>query len=110
MNKIDLQWIAGIIDAEGSIEISLIETKRKYCSIMIRRHRIRVSTTDNIIIPRIAKLLKRRYNDSPYRKSITISSNECKELLIKLIPFLYLKQPQAKFLIQAMNYIKKYVH
>jgi len=103
MNDVELQWIAGVIDAEGSIEMSTQRAKRMSYIVIIRRHRIRISTTDNIIIPKIAKLLNRNFADNNYRKTITINSNQCKKLLIKLLPYLYIKQPQAKLLLKAMS-------
>ena len=104
MTKQDLQWLAGVIDAEGSIEVCISFGKRNGYKVLVRKHRMRISTTDNIIVPYIAKILNRHFKGAKlYRKSITMSSNECRELLLKLIPFLYLKQPQARILVQAMS-------
>ena len=104
MNKHELQWIAGVIDAEGSIEMYKQIAKRKYCRVLTRKSRIRISTTDNTIIPRVASILGITYTGvDSYRKLISIHSRQCRELLLKITTYLYLKQPQAIILLRAMT-------
>jgi hypothetical protein len=100
MTKQNLQWLAGVIDAEGSISIYKQPQKRGKYTIITRKYKMRILTTDDIIIPQVAQLLNKQYHKEPHRNHITVYSCECKELLTQLLPFLYIKQPQAKCLLQ----------
>jgi hypothetical protein len=106
----DIKWLCGVIDTEGSFSMSYKRAKRGRRTYRIRTCRLRISTTDDIIIPAASKLLghsqqrshPRNKRHSP-RRTITIIGGQLRRLLPKLIPHLYTKQPQAKLLLAALN-------
>ena len=99
----EIQWLCGVIDAEGSFILTYAkaERKRRYCK--IRRCYLKILTTDNIIIPKICEILKCHHQPHPSKLSIRITGNQLRLLLPRLIPHLYTKQPQAKLVLAALN-------
>ncbi len=111
-----LGWLAGIIDSEGSIMVKICKyfasRRNKYQTKVDMR--LRIATCDNIIIPTVCRLLQLK----PKKLSrVTTAGNEIwgidikrisllKILLPKIIPYLYIKQPHVKLLLEALN-IKK---
>lgn len=60
MSKLtDLQWVAGIIDAEGSMELLYLKKKIKGQKVKSRCAMIKIATCDNIIIPQISQYNKK---------------------------------------------------
>lgn len=110
INKVDLQWIAGIIDAEGSIGLYYKKKKVNGYIIKSRKAILRISTCDHIIIPEISRILNKKYiqkriNKNRIKYIITLTGNKLKYLLSNLVKFLYTKQPHALFCLKAI-YIK----
>lgn len=103
MNKSDIKWAAGIIDAEGSFSISTKFITRKKHKILIRDHRLRIDTTDDKIIPKVSKILGTNFSDNGYRKSITIRPKLARKILPNLIPLLHTKNKQAQIFYDAIS-------
>jgi len=106
----DIKWLCGVIDAEGSFSLSYARGKRggHYCR--IRTCRLRISTTDNIIIPKICDILRRHITESVSRNknhsnrlSVNVIGGMLRQLLPDLIPHLYTKQPQAILTLAALD-------
>lgn len=99
----DLQWLAGIIDSEGSIELRYSKCKRKGYSIAVRVARMRIKMCDRLAVPRVARIIDRGYQNNEYAQSVCVIGGSLRRLLPQLIPYLYTKQPQAKLVLQALD-------
>lgn len=96
----DIQWLAGVIDAEGCFDMKKRKSSKLYS--------LRIVTTDKIIVPKICRLLHKTWaikKPSGEAKSdgysITLSNIHC-YIITKLIrPYLYTKAGQADCVIMA---------
>jgi hypothetical protein len=99
----EIQWLCGVIDAEGSFILTYAKAERKRHCCKIRRCYLKILTTDSIIIPKVCEILKCHYQPRPSKLSVRITGSQLRLLLPKLIPYLYTKQPQAKLALAALN-------
>lgn len=109
-NQNDLQWIAGIIDAEGSIGLYYKKKKINGYVVKSRSAKLTISTCDHIIIPEISRILNKKYfsekrNKNKMKYVISLTGNQVRCLLSSLVKFLYIKQPHALLCLKAL-YIK----
>lgn len=98
-----IKWLAGIIDSEGSFSMSINNVKRNKYNTIVRSHRLRISTTDDKIIPKAAKILGTNFSDNGYRKTITLTAGPCRKLLPYLIPLLHTKRKAAEIFYEAIK-------
>jgi hypothetical protein len=98
----DARWIAGIIDSEGSFNMTKNRSSR-VC-------RCRICTTDDVIVPHICDLVGKRSRcrgASGMAKSngleIRFVGTECRQLLDAVFAHLYLKRPHAECVRTALN-------
>lgn len=106
----DLAWLAGIVDAEGSIDLSRKRCKRGKYTVTVRIARMRIKTCDMVVVPRIAAwfnvmVSKHAPINTLHSESstVTIAGRRLREFLPIIIPHLYIKQPQAKIALDALN-------
>ena len=105
--EITYQYLAGLIDGEGCLMISkatrIAEAKRgiKFCPVM---------SVANNYLPLMEKIMlqfggKIRNQGKPIQKvyNIYFSSNEIRELLPKLLPYLIVKKSQAEILLSYLE-------
>lgn len=108
-----LQWLAGIIDSEGSITLrnSFFHDNRKSGKMKASRNgRITIATCDNVIVPFISelvginyKILNRKTAAGNSIYSIIIGDKKTlKDLLPKIIPYMFTKQPHARILLKSL--------
>lgn len=103
MNESDIRWIAGIIDSEGSISMSINKVKRKNSIILIRNNRLRIKTCDDIIVPYVSFLLRSKYNKLKNgAHEIQLTGKRLKEILQLTIPYLCTKKEHAKTCLESM--------
>lgn len=106
----EIQWLGGVIDAEGSFILTCAKAKRGLYLCKIRKASLIIATTDNVIIPTICQLLNCSCGTYIYNKQkrsaihqVRIGGSSLRLLLPVLIPHLYTKQPQAKLVLSALN-------
>lgn len=106
MKKVDAAWLAGLIDGEGSISMSL-GSKNK---VSLTPSLVVAMTTPSVLreIVRITGFGKvsRGYQNGFGRKPIYrwgIVSRQAASVLRKLIPFLRLKRKQALLVLKVMD-------
>jgi hypothetical protein len=97
------QYIAGIIDAEGTI--TMMKNKKG-----IRNHHLMVCTCDDVIVPYLCKLFHKQIRNKKISGSaknnglkFRLVGSQLREFLPKIIPYLFIKQPQAKLVLNALN-------
>ena len=64
---------------------------------------MRIKTLDKLIVPKIRVLLGKPVSTEQHLLDIKIASGELRALLPLLIPHLYTKQPQARYVLEALN-------
>lgn len=106
----DLQWLAGIVDSEGSIDLRYANAKRDGYQVQTRVARMRIKTCDLVIVPRVANWVGTNTSTKPQKNTnhtsyttTTICGGRLRALLPMLIPHLYTKQPQASLVLEALN-------
>ena len=115
INPIDLSYIAGIIDGEGTIGLhrNHFGPKERYRtpSYMLR---IRVKMTDELIVRWLHSICGGRFYYSKKQigncKSVfewSIVGKAANKLLLELLPYLKLKKPQAEIGIEFAKTINK---
>lgn len=99
-SAVEWQWLAGILDAEGSLEL-------RYRG-AIRHRAVRIRTCDKVLIPLIGNLFGKiptKRGPSGFGKSKSIglyfTSKEADVILCGVLPYLYTKQPHARFILEA---------
>lgn len=97
------QYIAGIIDAEGTISMTLTSRNTRF-------HYLKIVTCDNIIVPYLCKLFKKEIRikkPSGQAKSngfrIRLVGSELRDFLPNVIPYLFIKKQQAECTLRALN-------
>ncbi|MCK5605455.1 hypothetical protein KAR91_26420 [Candidatus Pacearchaeota archaeon] len=113
----ELGWLAGIIDAEGSIRVArgkCVDNRKKGRYKNKYERIIRIASCDNTIIPEVSNLLSLKYTTL---NRVTAAGNKIYHILLsdtklietilsKIIPYIYIKQPHAKLLLKSLK-IKK---
>lgn len=102
----DIRWMAGIVDAEGSISMSKVRVRRrKHWTGCVRRHRMRIKTTDSVIVPYICHITGSKLVpvQGGYANTVTFCGSALRDLLPRLIPHLYVKRKQAEMCRQAIS-------
>lgn len=97
MKKEDLQYIAGVIDSEGSLDISVSKSK----GYVHYYPRIRIKTTDSVIVPHISKLLDKKHETRAM--VISVQGQRCVDLIDLIRPYLLVKARQADKLIELQG-------
>jgi hypothetical protein len=105
--QLELAWLAGFIDADGSINAQIIR-RDDY----VLKYQVRVtltifqSTKRHHILLHIQKLLKkgtiRKRNDGMSELCI-VGATQLKVSLESILPYLELKKPQAKLVLKIIN-------
>lgn len=116
----DLAWLAGIIDGEGSVQIT--KCKRNYktgSSWFVYTFRIHIYNTDNLIIKKASEILQNnsisfriyikkdfkitQWNKKTYYYIQIQRKQDLKNILEKIIPYLIKYEKKAKLLFELMN-------
>jgi hypothetical protein len=109
ISRVELAWLAGVIDGEGSIGIYR-DTHRKKPRM---RTTIKIANTDVRIIARVSEILFkaniRFYYTLTKRRLFcltihTIGFRSCKKLLEMVLPYLVGKKDQAKLMVEYLTY------
>lgn len=112
MKQIDLAWLAGIIDGEGSVYCAA-NKKRKAC--------IETGITVETVSPEINNKIRRIYKrerihfyeykshtkNYPSIRFMVRNQIDCTKLLKILLPYLTCKKKKARLMIQYCNYRKQ---
>ena len=111
LNKDDLIYLAGFLDGDGSILAQIVFDKtRKYdfrirVTINFHQHKRRAWFLIWIgKLLKIGKLNKRKTSNWEYT---IYGRNEIKDLLIILLPYLKIKRPIAKIILEIINLMEK---
>ena len=114
--EVDIAWLAGIIDGEGSItcDLQMIETGRSYLDC-----KVRVYNTDVRMIQKIARIYSEMnvvffYNlnkkvKEHYKNQMGIcvtSQGSCRKVLEAVLPYLANKQDVAKLMIEVIRFVQ----
>lgn len=104
----ELKWLAGIIDSEGSFSISLRVSERYKMG--AKCHILKIITTDSVIVPKICAMfnspmfLKQPSGEAKsVANGVAFTGFKLRSLLPLIIPYLYIKQPQSKIMLKAIN-------
>lgn len=111
MHKVELAYFAGLFDGEGTIGISRHKPSQRRVS-MQHSFRCAVAVTDeqmakDFLIFGGSVCKKHHFPKHPKWKpqwTWSISCNQAKEFLLLLLPYLRLKENQAKLAIEFQNY------
>lgn len=114
ISDIEMSWLAGILDGEGSIGISRMMSHRKNPTLTPR---ISIGNTNMDIINHVVDILKRipitmfvekrqKVNNKNWKQASVIQISHIsgvKSLLDKVTPFLIGKKSQAELLLSFVN-------
>ena len=96
-------WLAGLVDSEGSIILRYSRAKRGHKIYMIRRHLLKIKTTDPILVPAAAEQLGCSFQRTKSCATIVLSGPRLKHTLIKMHNYLYVKRRQADLCLEAIS-------
>lgn len=114
ISDIEMSWLAGILDGEGSIGISRLISHRKNATLTPR---ISIGNTNMEIINHVISILKKipitmfiekrqKVNNKNWKEAVVIQISHIsgvKDLLNKVTPFLIGKKSQAVLLLSFVN-------
>lgn len=103
MTSDEFAWLAGVVDAEGSFSMSYQTVRRHRYVTTVRKIRARIKTTDPVLIPYIASLLDHSYSKLNNVYEITFYGRDLVQLIINILPFLYVKRRHAEICLAAMK-------
>jgi len=99
VNETDLAYIAGFMDAEGSICINKVKTYYYYL-------RVCITNTNLPVMDYIRKIVGEKILTYYYRgqvSNLVIYSRNAKLFLEKLLPYLHVKRPQAELALEFQS-------
>lgn len=113
INKIDYAYIAGLFDGEGSFVVAKHFSKTKHCGkrgwVWELRMTIGMSEKEGLEFV-MEKMDKKRMREARGSKRpmyyLTFYSNEIRRFLPKMLPYIRVKNKQAKLLLKALSIIK----
>lgn len=116
--QLDLAWLAGIIEGEGSIEVGFTNHYNEKHQVNYRHlfYRIKVSNNDPRLIQKASKIFKTLKVTFCYRICkrkdrnywtmglICAGRKSCEKLINAVYPYLYSKIDQADMMLEAIKY------
>lgn len=103
---IDIAYIAGFFDGEGSIFIS--KSRKQYFLT------VSISNTDKSVLESIQRIMGGSLSKSPDKREncshlfrLRLYCDEAKKFLEKILPYLKIKKEQAKLSIEFQSKMKK---
>jgi intein/homing endonuclease len=109
LNKLDLSYLAGLIDGEGTITFCVQGPKPYHMSI-----KVSISNTSLPLLQKVKEITKTGHIGSNYIKekprykqghNWTLNGRKAQKFLKKIVSFLKLKGPQAELALQiSLNY------
>jgi len=110
MIKLNLSYIAGFFDGEGSISIAKEKKKPTHNSTL--RLRVSVSNNNIEILNRIQKTVKlgRVYQRKPKTSDLVFDSRTATEFLRLIAPYLYVRRPQAVLALKFARRLENSSH
>lgn len=121
---IDLVWLAGIIDGEGSIYVMVNPRKGKVAADGYMRKRdnhilrVKIQSTDSVMAPEAKRItgegavfLHKELRENQRDTLVwEVSGRKAARILEKLLPYLRVKQAQAKLGIEFQSLKKHWKH
>ena len=108
MKEIEKAWLAGIIDADGSINLGVSNRNEKYGGLHFQPA-IQVTNKNTELLNRINEIigtsyiLKRNHNDIPCFDLHICKREIIKNILINITPYLIVKRRQSKLMIDFID-------
>lgn len=96
------QWMAGIVDSEGSFNLKYLKQKRNSKTIYSRQASLCIKTCDDHIVPTISKWTNKQFSDNDYSKCIRFVGGDLKKLIPKITKYLFTKQPHADLCFKSL--------